>query len=231
MTTHLGMYPFGCVESAWQELASHIEEATRGLCEQAVLTHVCGLDFAMHPQRDRYVVTPSFSVPGCGEGHYSSVIVATSPDPLRNPGDHHAVVNDWDSFSGSWAFARWVAQHHVDMSHFWGVRVSGSHAASLEALISGDAQIASLDALSWHFLGREHPGVENELFVVGWTAKAPAPPLVLQGGSREEAATVAEAIATAALPPSAGDELRLEGWRQLGASVYEDFFARPVTVS
>ncbi|MYB39465.1 MAG: PhnD/SsuA/transferrin family substrate-binding protein [Gammaproteobacteria bacterium] len=73
--------------------------------------------------------------------------------------------------------------------------VTGSHAASLAAVRAGRADMACIDAVTWHILERDQPEATRDVAVLERTCSAPAPPYVVRKGG--EGRAVAHRIAAA----------------------------------
>jgi len=67
---------------------------------------------------------------------------------------------------------------HNSGRFFSEVCVTGAHRQSVEALVSGQADVAAVDCVTWALLSRIQPALLSLLRVVQYTPAAPAPPLV-----------------------------------------------------
>ena len=121
--------------------------------ERLVLSQCCGSDlFLLEPPALQPVARPVFSGLDCEPGDYYSYIAA----PVKRYATVRAAINNIGSRSGHLALAQWLAARRHDVAE---VIVTGSHAASLEALRRGDADIAAIDAFSWRVVDTR--GVET----------------------------------------------------------------------
>jgi ABC-type phosphate/phosphonate transport system substrate-binding protein len=157
------------------------------------LSQCCGYD-VVRGYKDRFQVlaTPWFDAPGCSNGDYASTIVVTEHSLHRDVIDmldSVVVINGPESHSGMNALFALVAPHSRNGKFFSEVRISGSHAASLAALINGDADVASVDCLTYELLGRYRPAAIEGTRPLGLTFAAPAPPYVTQINSSAETVT------------------------------------------
>ncbi|MGZ4766104.1 MAG: phosphate/phosphite/phosphonate ABC transporter substrate-binding protein [Ilumatobacteraceae bacterium] len=120
----------------------------------------------------RVVGTFDVDVDGAIDGSYRSVLVAASDEPLAailaRP-ELSVVANSPDSLSGWISLLVVAAEAGVE---FDAVEWTGSHAASVDAVRQGRADLASIDAVSWAHLG------ETGLTVVGHGPRVPCLPLV-----------------------------------------------------
>ena len=133
------------------------------------------------------IAAPVFSSSGCAPGHYRSAIVATaselsSPHQLRG---RRVAVNGFSSHSGWSALVDAVGVASDEVSHaFSRITVTGSHAASIEAVLQGHCEGAAVDAVSLDLLGRHRPAMGHALRVIGWSLESWAPPFVVRRDSR-----------------------------------------------
>ena len=131
--------------------------------------------------RVRVLGTPVYDAPGCQGAWYRSVIVARADSDLDDVDSlrgHRVAVNGWDSQSGWNALAAAVAPLATDGQFFSASVVTGSHAASLEAVRGGMADCAAIDCVTFALLYKHRRHAVSGVRVVGETAAAPALPFV-----------------------------------------------------
>ena len=152
-----------------------------------LLTQMCGLalhDKARASQPSEPLVrlaTPCYSAVGCSSGTYRAWICVRAADAndgtylsLADLAGGRVAVNHLDSFSGCVALRAAVAQH-VDASRVGSpilffdpsVVVTGSHRASMAAVLAGKADCASIDCITWAHIERHHPDEVKDLCVIG----------------------------------------------------------------
>ncbi len=194
----------------------------------------------------RLVATPTYDVPHCEGARYRSLVVvrkdeaATSLVRLRG---RVAAVNSMTSHSGMNAFRRLVADY-VRQSEgprgrapdraggtrfFSDVLVSGSHLDSLRAVAAGKADVAAIDAVSFHLIARGEPDLADSVKIFTTTLPAPGLPLITAGG-RDDAElrqlrlsvmdTLADADARNALK-----NFGITGFQVLGREAYGEVLA------
>jgi ABC-type phosphate/phosphonate transport system substrate-binding protein len=117
------------------------------------------------------------TVPEAHDGTYRSVLVSCSvplAEQLAGPRLRVAVNND-DSLSGYVSLRTVFAEHgrHLEVASF-----TGAHLASVRALAEGDADLASVDAVSWALIGEAHPSMVSGLHVIGHGPRVPCLPLI-----------------------------------------------------
>ena len=125
--------------------------------------------------------TPWFDAPGCCNGHYASIVVVAESSDYQNVIDMLGtvvVINGPESHSGMNALFSLVAPYSQREKFFSNVKISGSHAASLDTVKRGDADVAAVDCLTYELLRRYRPTAIDGTRPLGRTFDAPAPPYV-----------------------------------------------------
>ena len=162
-----------------------------------LLTQMCGL--ALHdrvlkqqpsPPSTVCLGVPIYSALGCSPGTYKAWVVVRTADAcdgtytrLSDLAGARVAVNHLDSYSGAVglqaaiAMLEQAAKPPVLFFHPHAV-LTGSHRASLAALRAGQADVASIDCITWALLERESPHELEPLRIIGATPSAPAPPIV-----------------------------------------------------
>jgi ABC-type phosphate/phosphonate transport system substrate-binding protein len=127
------------------------------------------------------IATPHFDAPECAGCDYASVIVVgedcIATDVLEMRGAVCA-VNEPDSHSGMNALRALVAPASRDGRFFSAVKSSGAHAASVEMVRNGAADVAAIDCVSYALLERHRPAALVGVRKLGRTQRAPALPYV-----------------------------------------------------
>lgn len=149
-----------------------------------LLAQTCGLPLVtLLAGRVRYVATPAYAVEGCRGGDYRSWIVVGADAPVAGFADlagSIAAVNAPQSQSGANALLALTAEIARGRPFFADIRLTGAHAASLDAVRCGRADCAAIDCVTWHHLG---PGAQAGLRVLGATPAAPALPFITSAGT------------------------------------------------
>lgn len=132
----------------------------------------------------RVVATPHYAAPGC-EGHrYSSVIAVRASRRATDLGGLRGAVcafNARDSQSGYNALRAAVAPLAGGGRFFARTVRTGAHAASIEAVRDGRADVCSVDCVTWALLARYRPSVLTGLRVLAFTQRMPGLPFVTAG--------------------------------------------------
>ncbi len=162
------------------------------------------LGLAPHVQ---VVGEPDYSAFEGGQGaFYSSAIVMraelshkgediAAPDdgqpliPLDLIRNQRFVYNSADSMSGILALTRDLDALGENLDIFASRTESGGHRASIRAVASGEADVATIDCRSWAMARRFEPAA-GTLSVVGWTARRLGLPYIAAAGIPDVVATI-----------------------------------------
>ena len=131
-----------------------------------LVTQACGLDLFLSGAPTTPVLAPVFEL-DCEAGWYYSYLIGAR--------EGVAAVNALSSRSG-WSALLTVCEPKS-------VVVTGSHLASLAAVRDGGADMACIDAVTWHILARDAPRYLRGLPLIERTDAAPAPPFVVRKGT------------------------------------------------
>ena len=185
-----------------------------------VLSQTCGYPYRtrLH-DKVQLVGTPDYGLPGCPPGYYNSYIIAHKNNSVSNIAAMQQGVlafNSLDSQSGYIA-----ALHHLRACRFviGGTIETGSHRSSVQAVAERQADIASVDAVSWRFM-EQYDAVCEDLKVIGRTKPTPGLPYITAKG--HDAAAVAEAVSSAidTLPSDIRSKVMIEALVDIPASDY-----------
>ncbi|MFZ9629512.1 MAG: PhnD/SsuA/transferrin family substrate-binding protein [Ilumatobacteraceae bacterium] len=215
----LGMYPFahlrGAYDRLWAAVRTRLDlvDAPEGLSWDVdvheswrdpalVLGQACGWPLAT-VLTGVVAVIGSFDVvaPFAHDGRYRSVIVARRPlsvHELRAAPGVRAAVNGLDSLSG------WVSLCAV-----WGGRPpviveTGAHVQSMHAVAVGDADVASIDAVTFEHAVSADPRLGAALHVVDHGPLVPTLPLVCAASRASTVGVLRAAIDGALADPAMG---------------------------
>ncbi|MBF9031401.1 PhnD/SsuA/transferrin family substrate-binding protein [Rhodobacterales bacterium HKCCE3408] len=178
-----------------------------------LFSQTCGLPFRsrLHDKVTLFA-TPDFGLPGCGPGEYNSVIVTRDGSVPDRP---RVALNDAISQSGWGALWSWAEGSGIEL----GPRtLTGGHAASARAVLTGAADIAALDAQTWRQLQRFEPDLAS-LQEIDRTAPTPGLPYITSAG---DPATLRAALhgAIDRLSPDAMRALDLVGIAEIPKEAY-----------
>ncbi|WP_298838798.1 PhnD/SsuA/transferrin family substrate-binding protein [uncultured Roseobacter sp.] len=152
---------------------------------ELVLSQTCGLPFRNGlNEKVSLVGTPDYGVPGCPPGYYCSVLAVRIEDKrtdLRDFSDSMLARNDLRSQSGWAAVEAHLSENNIGFSFSGRTVDTGSHVRSAEAVACGDADIASLDAVTWSLLVRD-TDLTDPLRIIAVTRPTPGLPLITAVG-------------------------------------------------
>lgn len=167
-----------------------------------VLSQTCGFPFRAALQgKVTLIGTPDYGLEDCPPGYYRSVFVARADDPRRALPDYRQArfaYNDALSQSG-WAAPQ---NHAAHLGYQFRPEIrTGGHALSARAVLDGRADLAAIDAMTWHLLLRNDPGLAA-LKVVDRTDPTPCLPYIAAFGANAKRTLDAIAAAILALGPA-----------------------------
>lgn len=188
-----------------------------------VLSQTCGLPYrAKLHDKVQLVGTPDYGIKGCPAGYYNSVVLVHHHSDEENVAELDGQLmayNDPLSQSG-WAAAD---------THFGNAKASfmtgpctGSHAASMGAILTGDADFTVIDALTWALMKLHDPKSASQLRVIETTEPTPALPYIT--APNQDAQIIATALSKAIdeMPEDGRQTLHLRGLIQIPSSAYLD---------
>lgn len=194
-----------------------------------LLSQTCGYPLVTRLMgRVQIVATPGYDVEGCDGPRHRSALVVRARDPantLADLRDHRCAINDGASNTGMNLLRVSIAPLAGEARFFHSVVVTGSHAASAEAVVAGDADLASIDCITLYHLRRFRPELKRELRVLGWTRASPGLPLITGAATTPAELTIIRtALADAIHDPglkAARRTLRISRFHNLPAALYQ----------
>jgi ABC-type phosphate/phosphonate transport system substrate-binding protein len=161
----------------------------------------------------------TFELNGAGRGTQRSCVIVREDHAADSIDDVLGLrLAASDPFSWSGAGCLRAAFGHLEDA-FATVRFLGSERASCAAVRHGTADVAVVDVITWASLG---PGRDG-LRVLGLTASAPAPPLVVPVAA--DPAPVLRALGATFQSPASAEArgaLRLKGYEPVSQATYRD---------
>ena len=217
MIAHLPMYDVPANRAAhrrlWQSLQDHLPNAPNftppsedfmvdWLNPELYLSQTCSLPYraALHGQV-QLIATPDNQIPNCPPGYYCSVLLARQgavPNLAAN--DFTLAYNEPLSQSG------WAAPQSIGLTGATALQ-TGGHAASARAVLEGRADLAAVDALTWHFLTRDWDKAAG-LVVCATTPATPTLPYIT--ALSQNAGALREALRQAILSIGPKDQQTLQ---------------------
>jgi ABC-type phosphate/phosphonate transport system substrate-binding protein len=127
------------------------------------------------------IATPEYSFPGCEGASHRSFIIRRASDPrcvLNEFRGEVAALNAHDSNTGMNLFRAMIAPIAGGAAFFSSIVVTGSHEASVAAVAEGQADLASVDCVSFALLGRGRPEVIERVAIVAESPLSPCLPFI-----------------------------------------------------
>ena len=154
------------------------------------ISQCCGYDL-VNRYADRLIpiATPHYGAPGCKGYDYSSVVIVREDYPgddvLKMRGAVCA-INGPESHSGMGALRALVAPKNRKGRFFSKVKISGSHAGSVEMVRSGQADVAAIDCVTYALLEWYKPTAIDGIRKLGTTHRAPGIPYVANANADKD---------------------------------------------
>jgi ABC-type phosphate/phosphonate transport system substrate-binding protein len=192
-----------------------------------LLSQTCGYPLMTRLNRQvRLLALPSYRAEGFSRSQYSSRLIVRADSGFQTLAELRgavAVINNQDSHSGMNALRHSVAPLAQGGLFFADVLVSGGHAASIDYVREGKADVAAIDPVTWAHVLDARPELNSQLRTLGWSAPAPGLPLI---GSRtlstEQVGLIRTALSTAMRhDPALANQLRLHGFYNASWSSYQ----------
>jgi ABC-type phosphate/phosphonate transport system substrate-binding protein len=174
------------------------------------------------------IAAPEYGFPGSEGAAHRSFIVRRAGDPRRELPEYRdstAALNGWDSNTGMNLFRAAVAPIAGRAPFFRAIAVTGSHEASLTAVAEGEADLASIDCVSFALIARGRPELVERVAVIAESPLSPGLPFIMSAGlGAPTIAAVREALLAALADPSLSEARRtlgLKGARPTSPAEYD----------
>lgn len=168
----------------------------------------------------RLLGLPVYACKGCDrDGSYSSMIIVPASSNLYSLADcrsSRAVYNTDDSMSGLLALRAAAAHQDARTDPFFrSLSRSGGHRRSLHSVAGGEADVASIDAVTFALLSRIEPELVSRVRVLGQSPRVPGLPYITSlAATAETVQRLRTALRQAMADPGLSDvraELLLSG--------------------
>jgi ABC-type phosphate/phosphonate transport system substrate-binding protein len=227
----LPMYDFPWIAAAndalWAAISARLAEAgvraptslTRGGDLAALWRHpglvfgqTCGYPYASGLKDSvTLIAAPEYGFPGCEGASHRSFIIRAARDPRRGFSEFRgatAALNAHDSNTGMNLFRAAIASVARGAPFFRAIVITGSHEASVEAIAAGQADLASIDCVSFALLTRGRPELVERVTVVAESPLSPCLPFIASGRLGRSTIDTVRGALFAALADPALDEAR-----------------------
>lgn len=157
---------------------------------EVLFTQTCGYPletvFAGQAQR---LGTPCYDAPGCDGPIHCALFVVPAASPARTVADLKESVfllNSPVSNSGMNLPRRALAEIANGRPFFRSVIETGGHPASLDRMLRGEGDVASIDCVTYAFWRQYRPEAAREVRILGQTPPSPAIPFVTSAATAPE---------------------------------------------
>jgi ABC-type phosphate/phosphonate transport system substrate-binding protein len=149
---------------------------------RAAFTQICGYPLQTI-DRGRFTLlgTPCYDVPGCdGPAHRAFIVVAAAStiERVEDLRGGNFAINSMYSNTGMNLPRHLIAPFAEGKAFFKRAFVTGSHRASMEAVVSGRADAAAIDCVTFGLHGEYQPSAIRGLRILAHTAASPSIPFV-----------------------------------------------------
>jgi ABC-type phosphate/phosphonate transport system substrate-binding protein len=127
------------------------------------------------------VAAPEYSFAGCEGASHRSFLIRRANDPRRTLGEFRggvAALNAHDSNTGMNLFRATIAPIAGGKTFFSSIAVTGSHEASVAAVVDGQADLASIDCVTFALLRRGRPELVERVATVVESPLSPSLPFI-----------------------------------------------------
>ncbi len=166
-----------------ERLTRHQPLAAQWRSADLLMSQACGYNVVSdYAHVLQVVATPCYSAVGCRDGSYRSFIVVHAEaryQDLAALRGSVCAVNSLTSHSGNNALYRLIEPMlDEDGTFFSNVKITGSHVASLKMIAAREADVASIDCITYALLERHRPWELAAVRKFAFSEAAPAPPYV-----------------------------------------------------
>jgi phosphonate transport system substrate-binding protein len=162
-----------------------------------------------------------------GQPVYFSDLIVPAASPFQHFDDLRGATlayNQVESFSGYVLLRHYLRTRGLDLNFFGAQQATGSHAASLDWVLSGRADLAAIDSVVLDMELRLHPERAAQFRVVASLGPMPMPPVVVS--ARLDSAThtqLSQALTTMHLDPAGQAILAGSGVRRFAPIADQDY--------
>lgn len=185
-----------------------------------MMAQTCGYPYVRHLKgKVRLVATPAYDFAG-GEGtERVSFIIVPEASPAQSLEDLRgkiAAINDWDSNSGMNLFRAAVMPYARGGRFFSDIKVTGGHLLSIKAVQAGEADVASIDTVTWGMLVRHRPDMLAGVRILAETPSGPGLPFITRlTASDAEVEALRRAIGDTIANPAYADAVAALGLKRI----------------
>jgi ABC-type phosphate/phosphonate transport system substrate-binding protein len=194
-----------------------------------IFGQTCGYPYvAALKQSVTLIAAPEYSFPGCEDASHRSFVIRRATDSrhaLAGFSGAIAALNAHDSNTGMNLFRATLAPIASGAAFFSSVVVTGSHEASVAAVVAGEADLASIDCVSFSLLRRGRPELVERVAIAAEGPLSPSLPFIASASLPAwTIAAVREALFAALADPDLAETratLGLTGARLVAPTDYD----------
>ncbi len=188
--------------------------------DNLILSQTCGMPYRLHlHEHVQLVGTPDYGLEGCPAGYYTSLFIVNAHETRTDLADFasaNLAVNAMISQSG-FAAAQTAAKNAG--FQFEKLSISGGHLTSAKMVATSKADIATIDAMTWHNI-QKYNDFQNQIKVLMKTTPTPGLPYICALGIDKQAVVQAITGAIATLTEKDRDALNIRGLIQIPKADY-----------
>lgn len=188
--------------------------------DDLLLSQTCGMPYRLFLNgKVQLVGTPDYGLKGCPAGYYNSVLITSAKDTRSDISDFATdklAINSKTSQSG---FAAPQNEAKLHGFQFENILISEGHVASAKLVVSGEAQIAAIDAITWQNI-ELYDDFAGNLKVLSRTQPTPGLPYICALGQDKDRINDAVSAAIQSLSPEDQGKLGIKSLIPLPASEY-----------
>ncbi len=164
------------------ELSSSRPPVPAEIGAATLFSQTCGYPLqTIYRGQHQLLGVPTYDAPGCGEATHCAFILVREDSSFQKPEDLRGTtfaLNSRHSNSGMNLPRLLFAGLAGGRPFFGNVIETGSHATSMQRVLSGEADCASIDCLTYVFLQDYRPHFLQGLRILAETAPSPAIPFI-----------------------------------------------------
>ena len=195
-----------------------------------LIGHTCGYPYMVKWQpTHRLVCVPEFDIPGCEGKFYSSWFITNANSRSANHRLEDCIgkpvaINGNNSNSGMNVLRYGLLEYFEGNDLFSEVIVTGTHLKSMEAVASGTAALAAIDAVSYHHSIAIQPELAIDTRVIGQSLKTASLPFIIHRSANTSAASLTDKLnhCLEQLPDTARNLLRINRFTVVTQQDYQN---------
>ena len=165
---------------------------------ELLVAQTCGYPWLKKWQPTHQLITVAeYALEGTKGHQYCSWIITNKKNKRRSLEDYRdgiAAINGFDSNSGMNVLRHAIAALSRESRFFGEIKVSGSHLKSIELVARGEADIAAIDSVSFHYFKQLIPQHIADVAIIGQTEYTTGLPFIASNKLDLDKASIIEAM-------------------------------------